>query len=195
MKKKVLSEQTALTLLLKGREEGIEYFFEEYYTPICYFVRGLVEDNTIAEEITADAFVKLWDKRTELGEEGSIKALLYQIARNSAIDYLRKRKRMAVHEAGLHYLPAVTDKTVLEKMAEAEMLKEITTTLNKLPAGCSEVFKLAYLLGKTDKEIARELNISHHTVRNQKLRAVRLLQKRIVPIIVLLSLLSFGPPV
>ena len=180
LRKKIHSEGEALALLTKSKEEGLHYFFERYYPPVCYFVARLVDDVTIAEEITADVFIKFWNKRAELSSTGSVKALLYLMARNTALDYLRKQKRMAVHQAGLHYFSPTAEKNILQTLVETETIKQIITTLQQLPPRCSEVFKLAYVFGKTDKEIAAALKLSPHTVRNQKLRAVRLLREKII---------------
>jgi RNA polymerase sigma-70 factor (ECF subfamily) len=89
-----------------------------------------------------------------------------------------------VHEKGLHYIYPKEEKNILHQITEAETIQQIVKTLEQLPPGCQEVFKLAYLLQKTDKEIAKELGLSHHTVRNQKLRAIRLLQKKVGPLLI-----------
>ena len=191
MRERLANKENALDLLIKGKEDGLCYFFNQHYTPLCYFVDKLVDDTAIAEEITADTFIRLWNKRQELTPNGSIKALLYQIARNAAIDHLRKQKRMAVHEEGLHYLTPTPQKTILQNLIETETIQQIVTTLQSLPPKCSEVFKLSYLLGKTDKEIACQLKLSPHTVRNQKLRAIRILKEKIAPLLIFILLSIF----
>jgi RNA polymerase sigma-70 factor, ECF subfamily len=184
LKNRIHNEEGALSLICKGKEEGLHYFFDKYYTPISFFVARLTRNQDFAEEITADVFIKLWNKREELQPNRSIKAWLYQTANNAAIDWLRQQKRMAVHEKGLHYIYPKEEKNILHQITEAETIQQIVKTLEQLPPGCQEVFKLAYLLQKTDKEIAKELGLSHHTVRNQKLRAIRLLQKKVGPLLI-----------
>ena len=192
LSKKIFNSEYALALLQKGKEEGLCSLFSEYYTPLCFFVTRLTSNTLIAEEITADVFIKLWENRNAVTQGGSIKSLLFQMARNRAIDHLRKAKRMAVHQEGLHYFTPEPEKNILQKLAETEMIREIICILQYLPPKCSEVFKLSYLFGKTDKEIAQQLSLSPHTVRNQRLRAIRLLKEKVI-LFTVLFFLQFYP--
>jgi RNA polymerase sigma-70 factor (family 1) len=172
-----MKDLEALNALKKDQQKGLDFFFNLYFEPICFFTQRMVGDVLVAKEITSDVFIKLWNKRDDLQGGRSIKALLYQMAHNAAIDHLRKRKRMAVHQKGLHYFYPEPNATIVQTIAETETIEQIIRTLKHLPPKCSRIFKMAYLHGKTDKEIAAELNLSPHTVRNQKERAIRLLKK------------------
>jgi RNA polymerase sigma-70 factor (ECF subfamily) len=63
-------------------------------------------------------------------------------------------------------------------MIQTETIQQVIRTLGVLPPKCRQVFKMFYFQGKTHEEIAHELNLSPHTVRNQRIRAVRLLKKK-----------------
>lgn len=173
------SEEEALEALLRGEEEGLEYFFQQHYLPLSYLAFKLLGDGYAAEEIAAEAFVKLWHHRHQLLEEGSIKAWLNKTVRNACIDQLRKVKRMAVNERGLAYFAPGEEKNVLHYMIEAEMLQEVLEAAKQLPAGCKLIFEKYYLESKAPNEIARELHISVSTVNSQKARALELLRKKL----------------
>jgi RNA polymerase sigma-70 factor (ECF subfamily) len=177
--------EDALQALIQGREEGLHFFFENYYSYLYFFAQSILHDPMLAEEIVADAFIKLWQKREELSLEGSIKSLLSTIVRNSCITHLRKAKRMRISQKGLENTQTIQE-SVLHSIVEAETVKQILHTLNALPPKCRQVFTLFFLHGKSYKEIAEELNLSPHTVRNQKIRAVRLIKKMITPVCLLL---------
>jgi RNA polymerase sigma-70 factor (ECF subfamily) len=172
--------EEALQALIQGREEGLHFFFENYYSYLNFFAQKLLHDPLLAEEIVSDAFIKLWEKREELSMEGSIKSLLSTIVRNNCINQLQKAKRMRISERGLEN-PNTTEQSVLHTIVETETVKEILTTLDALPPKCRQIFTLFFLHGKSYKEIAEQLNLSPHTVRNQKIRAVRLIKKMITP--------------
>jgi RNA polymerase sigma-70 factor (family 1) len=180
----------ALQALIRGREEGIEFFFQEYYTQLCYFAGTLLNDDCLAQEVTSDAFTKLWQTRQSLATEGSIKAWLYSTVRNASIDHLRKVKRLRVSESGLQSATTI-EQSVLHTIIESETIDHIIETIGKLPPQCRRIFRLFYLHGKSYNEIAQELNLSPQTVRNQKQRAAKLLRKMILPLFFLLSLYSF----
>jgi RNA polymerase sigma-70 factor (family 1) len=180
----------ALQALIRGREEGIDFFFQQYYTQLCYFADTLLNDDCLAQEITSDAFTKLWQSRQSLATEGSIKAWLYSTVRNASIDHLRKVKRLRVSESGLQSATTI-EQSVLHTIIESETIDHIIETIGKLPPQCRRIFRLFYLHGKSYNEIAQELNLSPQTVRNQKQRAAKLLRKMILPLFFLLSLYSF----
>jgi RNA polymerase sigma-70 factor (ECF subfamily) len=96
---------------------------------------------------------------------------------------------MRIGERGLENTET-TEQSVLHTIVETETVKEIIHTLDRLPPKCRQVFTLFFLHGKSYKEIADELHLSPHTVRNQKQRAIRLIKKIITPICLFL-LLSF----
>jgi RNA polymerase sigma-70 factor (family 1) len=179
----------ALQALIKGREEGLEFFFQQYYTQLCYFATTLLNDECLAQEITSDAFTKLWKSRQSLETEGSIKAWLYSAVRNASIDHLRKVKRLRVSESGLQSATTI-EQSVLHTIIQTETIDHIVQTIGKLPPQCRRIFRLFYLHGKSYNEIAQELNLSPQTVRNQKQRATKLLRKMILPLFFLLNLYS-----
>jgi RNA polymerase sigma-70 factor (family 1) len=190
MHKKVDTAEDALIALLEDREEGLDYFFMNYYSQLTYFAWKMLQDQFIAEETAAESFVKLWNKREQLTDARSIKAWLYSTVRNACIDHLRKSKRMQISKNEVAYLHEKTETSILHHMIEAETIQQILNTLNFLPPKCSEVFRMFYIQGKSYEEIAAEMNISPHTARNQKKRAVRLLRKQFPNLSVLLAMLS-----
>jgi RNA polymerase sigma-70 factor (family 1) len=180
----------ALQALIRGREDGIDFFFQQYYTQLCYFAGTLLNDDCLAQEITSDAFTKLWQSRQTLATEGSIKTWLYSTVRNASIDHLRKVKRLRVSQSGLESATTI-EQSVLHTIIQTETIDYIIQTIGKLPPQCGRIFRLFYLHGKSYNEIAQELNLSPQTVRNQKQRAAKLLRKTILPLFFLLSLYSF----
>ena len=181
MRQKYYTPNNALQALIKGREEGLEFFHQQYYTRLCYFAGTLLNDECLAQEITSDAFMKLWQSRQSLATEGSIKAWLYSTVRNASIDHLRKVRRLRVSESGLQSATTI-EQSVLHTIIQSETIDHIVQTIGKLPPQCRRIFRLFYLHGKSYNEIAQELNLSPQTVRNQKQRAAKLLRKMILPL-------------
>jgi len=59
---------------------------------------------------------------------------------------------------------------------QAELLQRIYEEIEKLPKKCRQVFKLAYLDGLSNEEIAELLHINYQSVKNQKVRALKILR-------------------
>jgi RNA polymerase sigma-70 factor (ECF subfamily) len=175
----------ALQALVKGREDGLEFFFNQHYAALCFFSNSLLNDQCLAEEITSEAFIKLWEHRRQFSIHGNVKAWLYSTVRNACIDHLRKAKRIRINIRGLQTAHTI-EQSVLHTIIEAETIKHIIHTLHLLPPKCRQIFKLFYLHGMSYDEIAKQLNLSRLTVRNQKLKAQRLLKKMLAGSVTLL---------
>lgn len=64
-------EQYILLRLAKGDKEAFAAVFDKYYGKVYTFVRSMVRQRAVAEDITQDLFVKLWEKRRRLSRISS----------------------------------------------------------------------------------------------------------------------------
>lgn len=147
---------------------NINKIWAEYRTKLFRFIRTRVEDSSIAEDITQDVFVKILQKIDSLKSEGKLQSWLYQIARNSIIDYYRLKKPLLE----LPELPQSIDnsnKNVLEDLSEC-----IMPMIKKLPKHYKEAITLYEFDGKTHKDIAdaEGISLSGSKSRVQRGRAI-----------------------
>ncbi len=162
-----LSEQIA--------EWDSEKAFREFYY-LCYdrFFRiayYYVKNDSWAQEIVIDCFVKLWEKRFTLSQVSNLEDYCFILVKNTSLNFLEKETRMektplaadTIHEAD--YSPE-------ETLISEEIFAEYVKALDKLPPRCREVFikvkeeKLSYA------QVAAEMNISVKTVDAQVQKAM-----------------------
>lgn len=165
--------------LRKGEPEALQTLLKLYYGALCLFAERMVTDRQAAEDIVGEAFIKLWKRRDNFATVQNIKAFLYISTRNAALNLLKQAKRESLSKKQLAYLSEEQGAFVLNDMVRAEVLREILQEIDKLPEQCGKVLKLGYLQGMKNQEIATMLNISVHTVKNQKARAIQLLKIRL----------------
>jgi len=163
----------------KGGPEALQSLLKQFYSPLCLFAERLLADRAAAEDIVGESFIKLWNKRTNFESTQNIKAFMYITVRNACLNHLKQSKRESLSKKQLAYLTGEKEEFVLNEMIRAEVLKEIMQEINKLPEQCRKVLKLGYLEGLKNQEIADLMNISVHTVKNQKARAIQLLKIRL----------------
>jgi RNA polymerase sigma-70 factor (ECF subfamily) len=73
-----------------------EALYRDSRDDVYAYVAGLLRDRSAAEEVTSQAFERAWRKRRQLDPaRGNSRAWLFGIARNAALDELRRRSRMA----------------------------------------------------------------------------------------------------
>jgi RNA polymerase sigma-70 factor (family 1) len=161
-----------------GMESSLAYFFKEHHRSLCFFASKIVNDPFQAEDIVADCFIKLWNRRDTFETPENIKAFLYIACRNNCLNYLRDLKRRTdAQELYFQQLDLQSDE-ILYDIIDTEVVDILAREIEGLPDKCKKVFKLIYLEGKNTDEIAAALNLNVQTVRNHKTRAIELLRSQ-----------------
>ncbi|MCK5135705.1 MAG: RNA polymerase sigma-70 factor [Bacteroidales bacterium] len=173
-----------------GDIKAFEMLYNEQYTPLCHFAQRFVFDLDTAREIVQGVFVYIWEKRTSLPSDISLKNYLYTSVRNKCIDYLKhqnieneyKKKRIKeVIEHGNNSFSIIDHP--LDGLITKELENAIKDAINNLPEKCREIFELSRFEGLKYREIAEELNISVKTVETQMSRALESLKKKLSHVI------------
>lgn len=81
-----------LTLLQLGDKGAFIKLYEEYKKPVFTVIYRIIAEREAAEDITQEFFIKLYENPPRSGIHNP-RAWLFSIARNMAIDYLRRRKK------------------------------------------------------------------------------------------------------
>ncbi|QNL51670.1 RNA polymerase sigma-70 factor [Olivibacter sp. SDN3] len=173
------TEKLWVKALKKGEQSAFENLFHHYKRMVYYGLYKLVHLPQVAEELTQDVFLKIWDKRAELDEHKSFAALLYRISANLAIDFYRKAAADArLREELIKSATIHDDPFNKSNLSEHESL--IREALQKLPPRRRRVFELCKLEGKSYHEVATILNISPGTVNDHIVKAVRFLRMELL---------------
>ena len=85
--------ETNIGLIQQGNQEGLRAIYEEYLPSVYSAVNSILHNEESAKDVTADFFIKLWDIADQYRQGGKHKAWMLTIARNMAVDYLRKYRR------------------------------------------------------------------------------------------------------
>jgi RNA polymerase sigma factor (sigma-70 family) len=118
------------------------------------YVATLLHDRGAAEDVTALAFERAFRKRRSYRpDRGSERAWLFGIARNAALDELRRRKRTAP----LTVEPAAADE---EEADRALRRAAVRTALAAMPARDRELIALKFHAGLDNAELAEVLGVS-----------------------------------
>lgn len=137
-----------------------------------------------AEEITSDAFLKLWNLHTKFGTQENIKAFLFITVRNACIDFIRTAKKVAGEIVDYNYIFSEEDEPIFEQdMIEIALLQKLYEEIESLPAMCRKVVKMSYMSDLKNEEIAQQLQLNLQTVKNHKTRALNRLRNVLKTII------------
>ena len=120
-----------LELLKRGDSEAWEDLVQQYQVPLSRYLYNMVKDKELARELTQDTFLEAYQAMHKIEGDLNLKAWLYRIATNNAIQVLRRRKLIS-------WLPWKEETISSEKtggnyddrLAQRELVR---STLSKLP--------------------------------------------------------------
>jgi len=158
---------------------SFELIFRNFYRSLCFFAEHLVHDGDDAEDIVEDLFVKLWNKHLKFESEQHLKAYLYRSAKNACLDFLKVSERSGARNTLFAEERGYSEEAYLNEIIRAEIIAEIYHAIETLSPQCGKIITMSYVDGKTNQEIADELNLSIQTVKNQKGRGLALLKQRL----------------
>jgi RNA polymerase sigma factor (sigma-70 family) len=139
------------------------------------YVAGLLRDAPAAEEVTAAAFERAYRKRNRFDpERGEPRAWLFGIARNAALDELRRRGR----QAELTAEPADLESFGVDEGAvHSERRFAVAEGLERLEPAERELIALKFFAGLENREIARVLGVSESNAGTKLHRAMTKLRE------------------
>ncbi len=179
------SDEELIAAYVRGDETIFGTLVERHLGSVYSFVQQFVGDAQEAEDITQDTFVKAWKSALQYRVEASkFKTWLLRIARNTAVDFLRKRKAIPLSyfdtNDGQNVLAETVEDTLEladELFAKTEDVTFVAKMLQTLPPDGREVLVLHYTNGLTFLEIGEMLGEPLNTVKSRHYRAVRQLRK------------------
>jgi len=190
------TENDLLVALKAGDHQAFAQLYHQYKRQIYYNIYKLVHTEAIAEELTHDVFLKVWQSRSLIVETQSFPAFLRRIATNIAIDFYRKAaldkklRTELVARATEFYDPFE------EEASGSDHHAFIRSLLEKLPPRRREIFSLCKLEGKSYADVAHLLGIGTGTVNDHIVKATKLIKQELMKrrnnwLLVLLLAFSF----
>jgi|TARA_B110000495_G_C22722451_1_gene424327 RNA polymerase sigma-70 factor (ECF subfamily) len=127
-----------------------------------------------AEDVLQDAFIKVFNKLDKYSGIGSFEGWIRRIVVNTALDFLRKNKKMQLNSSidDIGY-GIKKEQFIVEDLTAKELMKIIQT----IPLGYKTIFNMYAIEGYSHKEIAQELDISESTSKSQLSRARAVIKK------------------
>jgi len=165
------NDHSLVQLLQKGNVTAFDSLFEVYSPKLYGFALKYFKNETDAEELVQEVFVKVWENRQTLKSELSFKSYLFTIALNLIRKYFNKKATSLRYLESLQNDPEFSDQITTEDYETT--LRKIYQIIDQMPERRREIFLKSKLEGKSSKEVATELNISPGTVDNQVSEALR----------------------
>lgn len=157
----------------------MEELFRFNYRPLCMYALHYLHDTDLVEDVVQECFTSLWEKMESGLTVDNRRAYLYMAVRNRCLDHLRRK---GIPTESLR--PCDTYGIIDDDDAEERSVIEarLWTAIDSLPEKCRQVFLMSKRDGMKYEDIARQLDISVNTVRNQVSKALHILKNGAVKI-------------
>lgn len=166
-----------LEALRHGDHKAFESIFVTYYDRVRIFIFGYIKSESDSEELAEDLFVNLWEKRTSIDTSKSFNSYIHTIARNSALNFL---KRKYLHSAYVAEISTLEHSSTSE---EEMIAKELGLLIDDVVENMPEQRRMIYILSKnkglSNLEIANQLNTTKRNVESQLSLALKEIRKAI----------------
>lgn len=162
---------------LSGNPQALNELVHTYSDPLIRYIYCYVRDSAAAEDIMEDTVVSLIMKHKHLSDGDKLHGYLYKIARNKAIDYLRRQRRHVPLEDVQNVLTAADVETEHSWRARNETLY---VCMQALPEQYREVLHLTYFEGFSLSETAAIMHKSSKQIYNLHARAKSTLKELLI---------------
>ena len=165
--------------LLRSDATSYAELFDASYDALHRYALYITHDPAAASDILQDVYLKLWQVRETIDPERSLRALMYQMVRNYALNHERQRKRHAAEAIEADH-PSVGFDSVNDDELDAAVLKEqLQVWIEEMPQRRREAFMLSRFEGLSHEEIASLMDLAPKTVNNHIVLALQHIRSKL----------------
>lgn len=172
-----LTDDALYELLKDNNEAAFNLLYQRYWKRMLFKAATKLRDSSHAEEVVQDAFADIWTSRHRIVIKHSFHTYIAAVVRYKVMARLAQNHRRSANErsediSSLH----IADYTTEDWLSFQDLRSEIEQAVRTLPEKCQIVFRMSREQGKSDKEIAADLDVSQKTVEAHITRALKALR-------------------
>jgi RNA polymerase sigma-70 factor (family 1) len=187
-------EKDLLRRVAGGDEPAFRLLFHHYNRLLRPFVVKLTRSDLAAEEVLQEVFLKIWLYREKLARVDNPKAYIVRIVSNESLNYLRTQAKNNRLFEEIRQISPPEYSSPEQALTYRETEKLIQEAIQQLPRGCRQVYQLSRDENKRIPEIASALKLSDSTVKNQLVKALKIIRlhiARTIPLLIACLLSKF----
>jgi len=152
----------------------VEAIWRQFHQQLLAFIDSKVNDRAIAEDILQEVFVKVYQKLDLLTEQDKLQPWLYQICRNTIIDYYRSKKLIMINS---HLDAEATVEPIPQDLSQLNRC--IRILINDLPDKYNDIIMRSDLQGEKQQAIAQDYKLTLAAVKSRVIRGREQLRKKL----------------
>ena len=152
----------------RSSQEALAEAYSRNSGAVHGLARRILRDETLAEEITQEVFLRLWNNAEKFdASRGSLRSFLLAHTHGRSVDLIRSESARRTREDKDARLASVESQSVEEEVWDMALAEQIKTALATLIEGERKAIELAYFGGHTYREVAELLNEPEGTVKSR----------------------------
>ncbi len=176
-----MKNETKEYYLLNQIAEGNELAFCELYNRYVQFVYAaafrLLKDESSAEDVVQETFLKVWIYREKLPQVSNFPAYLHVLIRNHIYNKFRRMAYEEIHMLSVMSKQQAHGKITLDTVYYNELKRSLKNAVSQLPPQQQKAYLLSREEGLSHREVAIQMNISAETVKKHIGEALKFLRK------------------
>ncbi len=168
-----------MRLVAQGETAAYELFYDRHAQVVYSLLVRIVRERPIADELLQETFLQVWRNAEHYRGSGAAAAWLLRIARNRALDELRRQKarpQRAQVELSQAEFGQPLDRSGPDLQGHLDQ-RQVQQALATLPEDQRTCLELGYFDGLTQREIAEQLNLPTGTVKSRMRLALEKLER------------------
>ncbi len=159
-----MDDAALLEAVAEGNQDAMAAVFDRYSRIVYCIALRVLREPSLAEDVMQEVLLQVWKRpQSFVAQRGNLAAWMSVVARNRAIDVLRKRS--SLDPLGDLPLPDPRDMTV--DTEQGWMIDKVRTAMDTLPAEQQGPLELAYFEGLSHTEIAERTGSPLGTVKTR----------------------------
>lgn len=184
------NEALLIQQLKKDSQQAFRRLYDKYAARLYAFGMQYTHSRESTEELVEDTFIWLWTNRRSIRQTETLKSLLFIRMRHYLVNAYRATVNAPAFESYTDYLGHLSESSS-DRVEYDDFRRMFFAAFSRLPETQRRVVRLSRLEGKTNKEIALQLNLKEQTVKNQLSLGVKALRLSLGTLYVLLGFLYF----
>lgn len=159
-----IEDKNLLAEIAAGDEKAFRQLFNKYHQRVGSHIVQITNSQQLAEEVVQDVFLKLWLNRSTIEEVKNIDAYLFVLAKNHALNYLKKLNQELKQQ--MQWKREQSSASAVENQQDTFYYRQLDEAIDQLPPQQKKVYLLSRHQRLKYAEIAQELNLSRETVKS-----------------------------
>ena len=162
--------------LVFGDETAFTDLHERFSSLVYTIAARVTRDGRAAADVTQEVFLALWQRPFAFEPaKGSLRGWLAMMAHRRAVDLVRREEthRRAAQDGRLYAGAVNRGDPVGDQVSDADAAERLGTALRNLPEHLNRAITMAYLEGRTYREVAIELGVPEGTAKSRLREGLR----------------------